>query len=559
MANNKTRSSKNNGKKYDNKKSFSSKKFSPCDVEAAQNHPDDFKKYANLLADATAVNGFTRAIGRAPLPFEFDGAIKNRFATAGIMSATLAPIYTYPTSENNAINIAAKKMAALMRSKNTGSQTYDATDLEIYHIAGAEIISMLGWAQTALGLAKTYSTQNAYLPKDLFAALGWNGQDVQDNLMQFEMKINLAAHKIAAWNFFGDLEFIKKANQVYRPVLMDTANTDKTQLYCYRPSNFYVLWEDETDNANCLAPVGYVLEYNGGTLETTFMTVAQWNTIINTAIDALSSYTWTSIISGDIEKFTPDNIWKFSEVDLNNATPIIHDEYDLEQFMNLTINKVDLGILREYVNGGTAYNYLKMASGSVRPASGATPYGVVPIMYANSMSAYSDKRLVRTYRNSLEPADVVDLTVYSVTGDHSYTETGFDANSPYVEDRFTKVTAAGLYACTSVDVVTKATSNGVLGTSIFEMRDIIVNTREVEGTTTIESQLVTPTYAISQISEFKYAPVQFVVDLDQIWFGTTKQHDYEVEVVGAIDQFAFYDKEAMQNIAWVRNAIYFGL
>jgi len=151
--------------------------------------------------------------------------------------------------------IAANTLLTEMRSRARLRNTYDAPDVMIHMAAMSNLYGGIVFAKRLAATAKLFAYQNEYIPKDLFAAQGFDWRWFREHLFDYVSELNV---------------IISEVNKVYVPARMhlnDLINerwsnyyseggSIKDQIYLFTPAMLCAIdYTPTTDWASCLVPI----------------------------------------------------------------------------------------------------------------------------------------------------------------------------------------------------------------------------------------------------------------------------------------------------------------
>lgn len=325
------------------------------DVSWYTHNPEIFKAAGQI--------GFVNVTGKE-MPW-------NHTAVPGIMTFGWVP--SLGGSDQTAVNQAANSMYSFVVHANSRNQSYDATDLMMMVLAGAQVFSLLSHGMRVYGTMRRFDGLNEYTPNMLVRAMGFDYADLQANLANMWFDLN---HKIAQtaqiW-IPNDIPLVERWYWMNNNVYMD-AESVKSQFYLYVPDMFYTLSETVSDTGTSLIPL---MRPSNPAIQATFCNVTSSNgglwtwseylTLVQTAIDNLIKSQDRGIIMGDILKaYGQESIYGLAPITSDYITMPVYNKEVLTQFENLTMfpytpgnivqNQVDLQI-RQLPNEAATVKY----------------------------------------------------------------------------------------------------------------------------------------------------------------------------------------------------------
>lgn len=235
-----------------------------------------------------------------------------------------------------ALNQAADSTYSFIVHANSRNYSYNSSDLMMLILAGSQVFSIISAMIRAYGLAKRYVETSRYMPNTLLYALGFDPDNLRNNLGQawFDLN-NLITQTRQIWvpSVFPIVSRWMDLNQhVYKD-----APGEYAQTYAYVQMEYFKYDETVSKTGGCLVPANYV---NGSTT-TTFNpgypgTVYPWSTWVSVAqsmIDALVNSEDRGIIYGDLlNAYTAERIIALPEI---NSDYMVDREYSPEISMQI--------------------------------------------------------------------------------------------------------------------------------------------------------------------------------------------------------------------------------
>lgn len=253
-------------------------------------------------------------------------------------------LYWMPSIGGNsvdAINQAMFSMYSYVVHANSRNQSYDPQDLMILTMCGINVFSTLAHVIRAYGVAKMYSEMNMYYPDGILKLMGFDPDDVRDNLSQMWFDINeMVARSTQIW-------VPKTMPVLFRQYWMNSniytdADSIKAQLYFYVPEKFYVYDDTSLDTGGIMRPYSYGYPTSPWT-NNHFTTHQQnkwsaWKKMINAQFEALLNSQDRGIIYGDILKaYGMENIFAMSSIPVDFRATISYSTEVLSQIENALV------------------------------------------------------------------------------------------------------------------------------------------------------------------------------------------------------------------------------
>lgn len=280
-----------------------------------QNDPSWYAQNPQLLRDA-ANFPYSWPVG-SPYDLEFgeysDAVLSQyRESVPGILSIEFSPTIGYSVDPTSPINLAARQIYSFVRHANSGHSNYDSPDLMMYLIAMDSAYMWLSYMTRVYGTAMVYSPVNRYLPKALLKAQGVDAEDVFQNLAQLRFYINEYAYKLASMCVPGGMTYFTRHAWLSSNVYKDSAS-DKSQLYLFYPSTYYVFREQVNGPAFLTARSANSPDMGKDGFK--YLTISDLVQIGAEIIEPILSSEDFNIMSGDILKaFGSDNLIKVAPI-----------------------------------------------------------------------------------------------------------------------------------------------------------------------------------------------------------------------------------------------------
>jgi hypothetical protein len=278
------------------------------------------------------------------LPFSNTTGLRLPFSSGNAVPGVMG-IYYVPTIGPrigfwDPINQAANSLYSYVVHANSRNQSYDATDLMISVLAGAQLFSFIAHGIRAYGIMRLYDQRNKYLPQGLIRAMGFDFADLRDNLSKMWFDLNeLIARSDQIW-IPNTIPVIERWFWMNGNIYMD-GDSVKSQYYMYVPEQVYKYDETTYSTGSALVDTGW------DPIANTY-TWAQYMTIVNSMFDALLDSQDRGIMFGDILKaFGPEKIYRLSEIPSDYVVVPQYDTEVLTQIENstsLTVRQGDVTI-----------------------------------------------------------------------------------------------------------------------------------------------------------------------------------------------------------------------
>lgn len=330
----KRRNSKNSNRRFNPKDNVRSEDKVNLKKECA-NDPSWYIREGQLAKDVASLSFNTALGGKAtinPSSNSSDFGILE-LATPGIMALHTVPIPGISRSAVSPINIAAKNLYSFVRHANSGHSNYDSPDLILYILAMDSIFNWIYHLQRVYGVAQVYSQKNRYIGDALMTAMGFQPNDVRNNLANFRAAINMLIVKASVFAIPNTMTLFKRHAWMYSNIFADSP-VEKAQFYMYLPSVLHKY--NETSGAGKLqAFETLVQEISGAMSNTAMMTTSAGITIANTMLGLLQASEDINIMSGDILKaYGRENLFTMGLIPENYVVVPMYSEEILDQIHN---------------------------------------------------------------------------------------------------------------------------------------------------------------------------------------------------------------------------------
>nr|AVX53696.1 putative capsid [Marmot picobirnavirus] len=259
----------------------------------------------------------------------------------GIMSIGWSPAIGGELNGNGAINQAATSTYSYLVHANSRNYTYEAADLMIAIMAGAEVFSILGAMIRAYGVAHRYSEANRYLPDGLLTSLGFQPDDVRKNFSKMWFDINLLIDRSKQIWIPNTMPFLMRRFWLNTTLFKDSSDV-KGQIYAF-VQNDYLSYQSTT-----LSTGGALLETGCGESAnyTEFhpaenqYTWDQWMSVAEYMLQKLLDEEDRGIMYGDIlNAYGADHIYALPTITSDYTVEPVYSEEVLMQIENLVISK----------------------------------------------------------------------------------------------------------------------------------------------------------------------------------------------------------------------------
>lgn len=274
-----------------------------CLRSSSENDPSWYAQDPQLLKDAFNLSMADR-LGSAltmevpnPTAASFPYTSETTWYVPGIMNIELVPVPGISRDGSSAVNVAAKKLFTFIRHANSGAANYQAADLMMYMLAMDNCYTLWNWLVRLYGVARVFSTRNAYLPEGLLQTMKVNPQNISLNLCQLRTVINQFGSKLTTMKVPSHLSYFKRHAWLFSNVFADS-DTAKAQIYLYNPATLY-RWQETVTSGQL--PYLEPIEIADNDMSTVW-TVDGISTLVDSFINPIFYDEDFNIMSGDILK-----------------------------------------------------------------------------------------------------------------------------------------------------------------------------------------------------------------------------------------------------------------
>lgn len=281
------------------------------------------------LSGCSALNTFDR---QSVTPSECFGRVQsvmtiNYFSTPGISTEAIS-----------GINMAASKIYAEIRSKNSGAKVYEAADVMMYILLMQDIYANLCSAFRVIGISNYFTFLDKNVPDTLGEALVLNLKEVRANRANYLARINTMIEKVNSFAVPANLKVFQRSAYINTNVFKDSESTHG-QYYVFQKENFY-RWSAKTNTKGTELKCNLIGEHipNGS--------LSNLLDIIDSQINDLFLDSDILTISADILKaFDNVNLYKFKLLDSDFSILPAYDINILGQIHNMNWLNLDVASL----------------------------------------------------------------------------------------------------------------------------------------------------------------------------------------------------------------------
>lgn len=318
------------------------------------------------------------------------------------------------TDAYSPINVAARNFFTYVRKANSGQTNYETSDLMMYLLAMDSAYQTYAVMVRAYGIATLFSQENRYLGRALLYALGWDPDDIYNNLAQLRYHINLLSYKLNQMCVPSSMAYMQRHAWMASGLYTDSPSP-KAQIYAFNPFGYYKFTEVTSGPA--------YLQYKLFTNDTLWH-VDEIVTAANDQLEAILSSQDFNIMSGDILKaFGESNLYRVSPIPEDFVVLPTYNQEVLSQIENCTAvgRNYSVGAGQDNPNNIVqkqnefleSYIYYKPSyKGSIIGTSGNNTK--FPNISNACRTAYEDKRIINMHKVDVTPADTMVATRLAV-------------------------------------------------------------------------------------------------------------------------------------------------
>lgn len=295
-------------------------KFRDMEVTGKCNDISWYSQNPELLKSASSLSFFTTT-GLKPTLGRATGAVP------GICALAWSP--TVGGANNQAIRQAANQVYSYTVHANSRNYAYTPSDQMLLILAGAQVFSMVSLGMRAYGVMNNFNGLDFYTPKALLSAMGFQYNDLRNNLSKMWFDLNHIVAKTKQIWIPNTMPLIERWYWLNANIYKD-GDSPKSQYYLFAPVN---VWQyDETT------------EETGGSLQSkpwlseSAHTWQQYLDLINGMIDALLESEDRGIIMGDLLKaYGAEKIYALNPIGSDYTVTPVYDQEVLSQIENASI------------------------------------------------------------------------------------------------------------------------------------------------------------------------------------------------------------------------------
>lgn len=302
------------------------------DYDSTDNDASWYMRYPELARDASKMP-FTVPLGKYPAvtsnaPNNLVKLSKEAFSVPGIMAIEWIPTIGQSDSNNSPVNLVSREVYSFVRHANSGHSNYDAPDMMMYILAMDSLYSFYSAMTRVYGVMMLYSGMNRYMPKALVESMGFNFEDISQNMAQFRWLINQVAYKLTALYVPAGMSYFERHIWLNSGVYLDAQNY-KAQTYVFKQGAYY--------KYSASAATGYAAKLLYTEVPSK-LTVTKCQDFVNSLLNPILADEDMNVISGDmLRAFGADNLFTVAPISEDYVVVPSYSPEVLSQIQNLTI------------------------------------------------------------------------------------------------------------------------------------------------------------------------------------------------------------------------------
>lgn len=277
------------------------------------------------------------------LPFHIPSTVGKHsmlYRIPGVMSIRYKPMFGgTDEADNQTVTMAARSIFSFVRSANSGSKNYEATDLFMYLMGMSTLVASFAEVQRLISLCKLYKVENRNFPYAIAYAMGYKSiASEQGELLTLLGRYNIAVSRFNQFCLPDVFPITWRWAWLNSNVYYDDDNA-RSQIYVFQPTGSWEFSETLSKTGSSLNYVRY--GDSGASLQNVEISIKSCLTKIERVLSAYTNSTDLALMSGDVLKaYGVDRMVKLKEID-PSAIPdlqIYHNTAVLEMVSNLTVN-----------------------------------------------------------------------------------------------------------------------------------------------------------------------------------------------------------------------------
>lgn len=257
-------------------------------------------------------------------------------AAPGIMRIKYIPAIGYqglsvldmPAAGNNYPTRAARTFFNYFTQGFTSGVDFQSSDIMIATICAANLCAFMELGRRVYGVTKFKATLNAYYPRALIEALGFDYDDLIANLANFRMEFNIRARQISQSMAVPEsLPILKKWIWDNSMIFCDSNDVVHSQLYFFTPEKYF-------EYSATAMPTGTCAKLSR--VDGDRVTVGTFFKMIDIMINALDDDDTRAMFGALKRVYSDAQLYKIPELEESYVTNIYHHETALMAIHNMT-------------------------------------------------------------------------------------------------------------------------------------------------------------------------------------------------------------------------------
>lgn len=359
------------------------------------NDPSWYSKYPQLVSDTSSLF-FSNPLGARIPKLVVENASYGLGSTgshiAGVTSLECIAMPGYSDGPSSPVNAIARGIYSYIRHANSGHANYDSPDMMMYLLAMDTCYSFWSTCVRAYGVAKMYNVRSRYLAYQYLHAMGFDADNIMQNLAQFRTTINLFAVRLGSYAVPASMDFFRRHTDMYSKVYLDEPSP-KGQTYLFKLWKYYKFYDNGTDGGKLILT----------DFPSAAMTLDDVVSVMDSLVNPIIGDEDMNIMSGDILKaYGNEGIFKVPMVNESYETPFVYDVTVLNQIENSmavpTLETDSLGVTQNPANGSI------LCGPWVATGAGIADPNMIP------------KKILNLHTDKPSPIDVMEATrlMYSI-------------------------------------------------------------------------------------------------------------------------------------------------
>nr|UUA79509.1 putative capsid protein [Picobirnavirus sp.] len=344
-------------------------------------------------------------------------------AVAGLVTMEIMPTIGNAKEAMDPVNAAANGQFTYLRSQVTGSIRFEQNDVMIYNIVVDSVYYYVAWLYRLYSSLPMYHQASRYVPRTIIEAQGVDYDDLLENAAKFRAEVNKRMPLIGNLKIPKALYIFPRHKWLFENYFIE-GETEKAQLYCYRPAGIYMYQLDSVTGAG-MAKAHRILA--GATGQGGRLTTADMIRKLDAMLNPIYDDEFFNLISGYMEKGYNDFITVDPLPD-QPILPIVYSPDVLLQFKNAKTctvkhSTIDSGYedgffdIKQVVNPGSN---VRMHLETLTPTTALQIYRELPVGTAIHVDSLSQQNIKDCYQGFLNEWSKYTL----LTSPHANVEPG---------------------------------------------------------------------------------------------------------------------------------------